>query len=92
MVRLRFGGVYLEDMEGLKLDVGTLVPEKIHHELQILGLADVAAHHREVVSVQQQLAKKLQEQNRSVGPVSYRPLSARGRRSAAKPLPIGSAT
>lgn len=48
-------------MEGLKLDVGTLVSKEIHHELQILRLADVACHHCEVVSVQQQLAEKLRE-------------------------------
>lgn len=50
---------YLEDMESLKLDVGTLVSQEIHHELQILRFADVARHHCEVVSVQQQLPKKL---------------------------------
>lgn len=38
-------------MEGFKLDVGTFVSEEIHHELQILRLADVAGHHREIVSV-----------------------------------------
>jgi len=47
---------YLEDVEGLKLDVGALVSEQIHHQLEILRLADVARHHREVMSVQQQLA------------------------------------
>lgn len=52
---------YLEDMEGLKLDVGTLVSQQIHHQLEILGLADVARHHREVMSVQQELAQKLEE-------------------------------
>lgn len=60
-------GVYLKDMEGLKLDVGTLVSKEIHHKLQILRLADVACHHCEVVPVQQQLAKKLREKERSVG-------------------------
>lgn len=54
-------------MEGLKLDVGTLVPEEVHHQLQVLGLADVARHHCEVVSVQQQLPKKLRGNKRSVG-------------------------
>ena len=44
--------MYLEDMEGLKLDVRTLVPEQIHHQLEVLWLADVARHHCEVVSVQ----------------------------------------
>lgn len=48
-------------MEGLKLDVGTLVSQQIHHQLEILGLADVARHHREVMSVQQELAQKLEE-------------------------------
>lgn len=66
-------------MEGLKLDVGTLVSKEIHHELQILRLADVACHHCEVVSVQQQLAKKLREK-RSVE-LSYSTVSARGQHS-----------
>lgn len=52
---------YLEDVEGLELDVGALVPQQVHHQLEVLGLADVARHHREVVPVQEQLAKKLQE-------------------------------
>lgn len=50
---------YLEDVEGFELDVGALVPQQVHHQLEVLGLADVARHHREVVPVQQQLAKKL---------------------------------
>lgn len=44
--------VYLEDVEGLKLDVGTLVSEQIHHQLQVLCPADVPRHDREVMSVQ----------------------------------------
>lgn len=44
--------VYLEDVEGLKLDVGTLVSEQIHHQLQVFCPADVPRHDREVMSVQ----------------------------------------
>lgn len=83
---LKKGQIYLEDMEGLKLDVGTLVSEEIHHELEILRLADVACHHGEVVSVQQQLAKKLRGEERRV---SYLTLSARGQRSTTKKALIG---
>lgn len=43
---------YLEDVEGFKLDVGTLVSEQVHHQLEVLSLADVARHHCEVVPVQ----------------------------------------
>lgn len=60
-LKLKVFFFYLEDMEGLKLDVGTLVSQQIHHQLEILGLADVARHHREVMSVQQELAQKLEE-------------------------------
>lgn len=76
-------------MEGLKLDVGTLVSEEIHHELQVLRLADVAGHHREVVSVQQELAEKLRDKKRSVGAVSYWTVSARGQHRTSKKLLIG---
>lgn len=51
---------HLEDVEGLELDVGTLVSEHIHHQLEVLRLADVACHHREVVSVQQQFTQQLE--------------------------------
>jgi len=51
--------VYLKDVEGLKLDVGALVPQQVHHQLEVLWPADVARHHREVVAVQQQLAQQL---------------------------------
>lgn len=47
-------------MKGLELDVGALVPQQVHHQLEVLGFADVARHHCEVVPVQEQLAKKLQ--------------------------------
>lgn len=51
---------YLEDMEGFKLDVSTLVFQQIHHQLEILRLANVGRHHFEVVSVQEELAEKLE--------------------------------
>lgn len=51
-------------MEGLKLNVGAFVSQQIHHQLEVVGLADVARHHGEVVSVQQQLAQELQKRER----------------------------
>ncbi len=42
-------------MEGLKLDVATLLSQQIHHELQVVRAADVVRHCGEVVSVQQQV-------------------------------------
>jgi hypothetical protein len=47
--------LYLKDVEGFKLDVGAFIPQEIHHELQVLGLADVLGHNGEVVAVQDQL-------------------------------------
>lgn len=76
-------------MEGLKLDVGTLVSKEIHHEFQVLRLADVAGHHREIVSVQQELAEKLREKKRSVGAVSYLTVSARGQHRTSIKVLIG---
>lgn len=46
---------YLEDMKGFKLDVGAFVPQQVHHELQVLRLADVLGHDGEVVAVQDEL-------------------------------------
>lgn len=50
----------LEDVEGLKLDVSALVSEQVHHQLQVLGSADVLCHDSEVVSVQEQFSEQLE--------------------------------
>lgn len=50
---------HLEDVKRFKLDVPALVSQHIHHELEVLGLADVFRHHSEVVSVQEKFAKEL---------------------------------
>lgn len=50
---------HLEDVKGFKLDVPALVSQHIHHELEVLGLADVFRHHSEVVSVQEKFAEEL---------------------------------
>lgn len=46
-------------MKGFKLDVPALVSQHIHHELEVLGLADVFRHHSEVMSVQEKFAEEL---------------------------------
>ncbi len=51
--------VYLEDMESLKLNVGALVSQEVHHELQVLWFTDVPCHDCEVVSVQEQFTQQL---------------------------------
>ena len=51
---------HLKDMEGFKLDVPTLFFEHGHHQLEVVRVADVPLHHREVVAVQQQLSEQLQ--------------------------------
>ena len=48
-------------MESLELDAGRLVSQQQHDLLQVVSAADVARHHREVVSVQQQLTQQLQQ-------------------------------
>lgn len=50
-------------MECLKLDIGTFVSQQVHHELEVLWLADVPRHHGEVVSVQQELTQQLSHRN-----------------------------
>ena len=51
--------IYLEDVESFKLYISRGVPEHHHHQLQVLGIADVASHCREIVPIKQQLSKKL---------------------------------
>lgn len=46
---------YLKNMKGFKLDVGTFIPKEVHHEFQVLRLADVLCHDGKVVAVQDQL-------------------------------------
>ena len=48
---------YLEDVEGFELDVAALVSQEVHHELEVLRLADVFRHDGEVVPVEKQLPK-----------------------------------
>lgn len=49
--------VYFEHVKGLELNVPAAVDEHLHHELEVLRVADVAAHGSEVVTIQQQLPK-----------------------------------
>lgn len=46
-------------MESLKLNVGALVSQEVHHELQVLWFTDVPCHDCEVVSVQEQFTQQL---------------------------------
>ena len=43
-------------MESLELDVPAVVSEHGHHQLQVLRVADVARHRREVVPIQEELS------------------------------------
>lgn len=47
-------------MEGLELDVATVVSEHVHHELEVVSMADVFGHDSEVVPVEQQFSQKLE--------------------------------
>ena len=44
-------------MEGLKLNVTTTFPQHVHHQFQVLGVADVPRHRGEVMSVQEQFSQ-----------------------------------
>lgn len=46
--------LYLKDMEGFKLNVGAFISKEVHHQLEVLWLADVLGHNGKVVSVQDQ--------------------------------------
>lgn len=59
MFLFRFLHTHLENMKGFKLDVPALVSQHIHHELEVLRLADVFRHDGEVMSVQEKFAEEL---------------------------------
>jgi hypothetical protein len=54
-------------MESFKLYISRRVPKHHHHQLQVLGIADVASHCGEIVPIKQQLSKKLREGGRKGG-------------------------
>ena len=43
--------MYLEDVEGLELDIATLVLQQVHHQLQVVGVGNVPRHDRKVSPV-----------------------------------------
>lgn len=54
-------------MEGLELDVPAVVPQQVHHQLQILWFTDVFCHDSEVVSVQKKFPEELKTDRRTDG-------------------------
>lgn len=52
---------YLKDMKGFKLNVGTFISKEVHHQFEVLWLADVLRHNRKVMSVQDQLPQQLKK-------------------------------
>ena len=52
--------MYFKNMKGLELNIATLLTQHVHHELEIVGIADVSGHDSEVVSVEKQLAEQLE--------------------------------
>ena len=46
-------------MERLKLDVLTLVPEHVHHHLQVGLVGDIPGHNIEICAVEQDLSEEL---------------------------------
>ena len=47
-------------MERLKLDVLTLVPEHVHHHLQVGLVGDIPGHNIEICAVKQDLSEELE--------------------------------
>ena len=43
---------YLEYVEGFELDVSRLLLEHVHHQLQVVGVGNVAGHHLEQTKVE----------------------------------------
>jgi hypothetical protein len=50
---------YLEDVERFKLDVTTLVLQKVHHQLEIVWTGNVSRHDRKIGPVQENLSEEL---------------------------------
>jgi hypothetical protein len=51
---------YFKNVKCFKLNISTLFPQHIHHELEIFWVTNVPGHHRKIVPIQQQLTEKLQ--------------------------------
>jgi hypothetical protein len=51
---------YLENMKRLKLDILALIPEQVHHDLEVVLGRNVASHNVEVCPIQQDFAQKLE--------------------------------
>lgn len=49
---------HLEDMECLELDISALIPQKIHHHLQVRLVRNVSGHDAVVCPVQEDLAQQ----------------------------------
>lgn len=53
------GYKHFKDMEGFELDVFALVSQQSHHSLQVIDVANIAGHHVEVGTIEQQLSQEL---------------------------------
>lgn len=47
-------------MKGLELNISTLLAQHVHHELEIVRIANVSGHYGEVVAVEEQLAEQFE--------------------------------
>ena len=52
--------MYLENMKCLKLDILTLIPQQVHHHLQICLVRDIFSHHVEISTVEENFAEKFE--------------------------------
>ena len=62
---------HLKHMERLELDVLLLTLQQVHHELQVLSVADVLRHDCEVMPIEQQLAEQLHVENGTMCSLKY---------------------
>ena len=53
------GHEHFEHVEGLKLDVASLLLQHVHHQLQVVWIGNIFSHHREIVPVQEKFTKQL---------------------------------
>ena len=52
--------MYLEDMKRLELDILTLIPQQVHHHLQICLIRDIFSHHVEISTIKENFAEKFE--------------------------------
>lgn len=55
---IRKSTIYLEHMKSFKLDIPALLPQHVHHQLEVVRIAYIPGHDVEVVSIQEKFTQQ----------------------------------